>query len=99
MTQMDGSEEDSDGNSDGDEDAFVVDMKRPPAADVNESPSLSTKSPTETSDDFLKSPGKFSFGTYDRDDTNVSDLFIPEEALKPDKIKLFVSEDDPDLLK
>ena len=81
------------------EDEDVVDTKKPTTDNKKEDVSRPAKAtPSSGSDDFLTSTGKFSFGAHDVDDTNVGDLFIPEEALKPDEGKLFVSDDDPDLL-
>ena len=95
----DSDDEESEENSD-EEDTSVVDMKRPMAAE--ESKTITKNSPgiSDSSDDFLKSSGKFSFGTVVvPDGKDVRDLFIPKEALVPDKSPLFFSEDDPELLK
>ena len=100
VTQCEESDEESDSGSD-QEDAAVVDMKRP-SDPKPESPLLtdvSIEQEGNPTDDFLKSNGKFSFGSHDANERDVSDLFIPDEAKKSDDLKLFVSDDDPDLLK
>ena len=107
VTQCEESDEESDSGSD-QEDAAVVDMKRP-SDPKPESPLLtdvsteqegnSTEQEGNPTDDFLKSNGKFSFGSHDANERDVSDLFIPDEAKMSDDMKLFVSDDDPDLLK
>ena len=98
---MDRDDEDSEENSDEDEeDTSVVDMKRPMATEESETITKNSPGISDSSDDFLKSFGKFSFGTVVvPDGKDVRDLFIPKEALVPDKSPLFFSEDDPELLK
>ena len=103
MTQYEGSDDESDSHSGSDqEDAAVVDMKRPsdPQPKPNSSqPTVFFKEQEENlTDQFFKSSGKFSFGSHDANEKDVSDLFIPDEAKKSDDVKLFDSDDDPDLL-
>ena len=74
--------------------------KEQPKASDNEVTAtlLSEKQEEQPTDMFLKSSGKFSFGSHDTNEHDISDLFIPDEAKKFGDVNLFVSEDDPDLL-
>ena len=80
----------------------MADVKRPshPQPKANETtPSVTSAVEEELPrDEFMKSSGKFSFGSHDANEKDVRDLFIPDEAKKSDDVKLFVSDDDPDLL-
>ena len=97
-THIEESDEESDSLSGSDqEDAAVADTKQP--SDTKpQSTVVTTEEEENPTDEFLKSSGKFSFGSHDANETDVSDLFIPDEAKKLDDLDLFVSKDDPDLL-
>ena len=72
---------------------------QPITSDNGATATLVPEKQEEQADDmFLKSSGKFSFGSHDTNERDISDLFIPDEAKKFGDVNLFVSEDDPDLL-
>ena len=78
---------------------FVGTKEQPIASDNGAAATLVPgKQEEQAADMFLKSSGKFSFGSHDTNEHDISDLFIPDEAKKFGDVNLFVSEDDPDLL-
>ena len=74
-------------------------QQQPSSTDSQTTANLTEPGKEHPSNEFLKSGGKFSFGSHDANEKNFSDLFIPDEAKISDDVKLFVSDDDPDLLK
>ena len=102
VTHLEESDEESESSGSDKEDAATADVKRPshthPKASDAKPSVISAADEEVPTDEFVKSSGKFSFGSHDANERDVSDLFIPDEAKKLDDVKLFVSEDDPDLL-
>lgn len=100
VTELEESDEDDMSSSD---DTKIEDAKQPnDPLSKTEKFHMSIESSAvddEKADIFIKSSGKFSFGNHEEKETDISDLFIPEEAKKFDKVDLFLSDDEPDLFK